>query len=78
MSSSPSEATRLIDTDTLCDYVLPLPATWPQLARVSSNIRKSVRKSHKFLARGGNSFKLCVVEGVGADGNCSGSVPEKC
>ena len=69
MAPPPGGETTLLETATLPDYVLPLPATWKDvLARVSSNMRKSVRKSYEFLERDGHVFTFRAVDGVGPDG----------
>ena len=56
----------LLGTETLPDYVITVPGTWKDLlAKVSSNMRKSVRKSYEFLERDGHSLKFRAVMGVG-------------
>ena len=70
LGTPPGGATTLLDTQTLPDYVLPLPATWQGLlARVSSNMRKSLRKSYEFLERDGHSFSFRPIVGVGPSGS---------
>ena len=42
--ASPAGATTSLGTETLPDYVITVPGTWKDLlAKVSSNMRKSVR-----------------------------------
>jgi CelD/BcsL family acetyltransferase involved in cellulose biosynthesis len=45
------------------DYTVELPASWDCLtARVSSNMRKNIRKTYEFLSRDGFEFAVNVVE----------------
>ena len=47
----------------LPDYVLPLPPSWEVLkARVSSNMRKNLRKAYETLERDGVRFGMRVIE----------------
>jgi CelD/BcsL family acetyltransferase involved in cellulose biosynthesis len=50
-------------TRELPDYIFDLPASWEELkARVSSNMRKNLRKAYEFLERDKCDFTLRVVE----------------
>ena len=45
------------------DYTIDLPTSWDYLtARVSSNMRKSLRKTYEFLKRDGFEFVVNIVE----------------
>jgi CelD/BcsL family acetyltransferase involved in cellulose biosynthesis len=47
----------LIEDSKLPDYILALPPTWDELrAKVSSNMRKNLRKAYEFLERDGHAF----------------------
>src|SRR6516162_8696635 len=46
-------------------YLVELPPTWHELAeKLSSNMRKSIRKSYEFLARDGYKFGFRVRDGL--------------
>jgi CelD/BcsL family acetyltransferase involved in cellulose biosynthesis len=49
----------------LSDYVVELPCSWDELkARVSSNMRKNLRKAYEFLERDGLQYAVRVAEGA--------------
>jgi CelD/BcsL family acetyltransferase involved in cellulose biosynthesis len=50
----------------LADYVIDLPRSWDELkGRVSSNMRKNIRKAYEFLERDGLQYELRVAEAPG-------------
>jgi CelD/BcsL family acetyltransferase involved in cellulose biosynthesis len=53
----------LIAASELPDYVIPLPQTWKDLTnKVSSNMRKNLRKSYESLEQAGHEFAFRIVD----------------
>jgi CelD/BcsL family acetyltransferase involved in cellulose biosynthesis len=58
-----TDGCEFIERRLVPDYVVELPKSWDLLnARVSSNMRKNLRKTYEFLDRDGFRFELNVVQ----------------
>jgi CelD/BcsL family acetyltransferase involved in cellulose biosynthesis len=60
---TPALPCAFLDRGELPDYVVELPGSWEDLRlKVSSNMRKNLRKAYEFLEREGLAFTLRVTE----------------
>ena len=61
--NSQSTRSEFIARDQVSDYIVEVPASWDELkARVSTNMRKNLRKAYELFHRDGFRFDLRVVE----------------